>query len=208
MFYFVPFRTFVPPSSHVTYTACFRWSQRTREDEGEVERGEREILFKARFTFLRRRHFLPKAPTRIGIRFIYIHIYAHALAAPADEFPRPVKEINALISSFSTTYRPRARGHSFPLGSSFASCGRRLLSGHRRSFATAVSRLRNYAKDLSGVKGHWLPRLHVLHFRRSSIIKLGIIKARRIITSAILKTDGLSAAFFAVVRHLPNESNL
>lgn len=183
MFYFVPFRTFIPPSSHATCTACFRWSQGTQQGEGEVERGEREILFKARFTFLRRRHFLPKAPTRIGIRFIYIHIYAHAhaLAAPADEFARPVKEINALISSFSATYRPRARGHSFPLGPSFASCGRRLLSGHRQSFATAVSRLRNYAKDLSGVKGHRLPRLHVLHFRRSPIIKLGIIKARRII---------------------------
>lgn len=116
MFYFVPsFRSFAP--SRFSFPTCiyrrFRWPY-------GGWRGGGRILFKARFTFLRRRHFLPKAPTRIGIRFIYIHIYVHAPPPPlplhplvsfAGESVRLVKEINALISLFSATYRPRGHDH-------------------------------------------------------------------------------------------------
>lgn len=75
---------------------------------------------------------------------------------------RPVKEINALISSFSATYRP-ARAHAATPSSApraLENRGRRLLSGHRRSFATAVSVVTVLCKG-SVRKGRPFPRLYV-----------------------------------------------
>jgi len=52
---------------------------------------------------------------------IYVHIPLplsfHSLVSLAGEFACLVKEINALISSFSATYRPRVHGQ--PLSSAF-----------------------------------------------------------------------------------------
>lgn len=73
------FRSFAPPR------ISFRPRAYTAASGGHTEQGAERgrILFKARFTFLRRRHFLPKAPARIGIRFIYIHIYVHIPPPPS-----------------------------------------------------------------------------------------------------------------------------
>lgn len=154
------------------------------------------ILFKARFTFLRRRHFLPKAPTRIGIRFIYIHIYTctlplplyHSRSSRSGKSTRLVKEINALISSFSATYRPHTHGHPSPaIATPFLrvlsrTVVRRLLSGHHRSFATARWSCGYGIMQRICQEGSPLPEaLRVTHLPRSPIIKFRIIKVTGII---------------------------